>query len=128
MCTIEGLEIVRQICLISELNNKFEDNVDDLVVVLSGPSSTVVRSAKIMAHHTCKHAKLGGAGAWLIFGGEKIIFSMLYTHDECLQMMCIVLRARVMILVRSRLHVVTSITWDSHEIRTSECILRHGSL
>ena len=59
---------------------------------------------------------------------QKIIFAMLYTHDECLQVMCIVSLARVMISVRSRLHVVTSMTWDSHEIRTCECILRHGSL
>ena len=71
MCTIKGLEIVHQICVLSELNNKFENNVDDLVVVLSGPSSTVVQSAKIIAPYTCKHAKLSGAGAWLIFGGGE---------------------------------------------------------
>ena len=110
--------------------NKFEDNVDALVVVVSGPSSTVVmQPAKIFAHVTyAQHAKLSVAGAWLIFGGVKILFAMLYTHDECLQVMCIVSRTRVMTLVRSRLYVVTSITWDSHKIRTCEHILRHCSL
>ena len=39
---------------------------------------------------------------------------MLYTHDKCLQVMCIVLRARVMTMIKSRPYVITSMTRDSH--------------
>ena len=55
------------------LPNKFENNVGDLVVVVSGPSSTVVmQPGKIFAHVTiAQHAKLSVAGAWLIFGGGE---------------------------------------------------------
>ena len=73
MCTVEGLKIVRQICLPSELNNKFEDNVDDLVVVVSGPSSTVGTQPVNILHtshmHTCK-AECRGSLAHL-WGGRK---------------------------------------------------------
>ena len=54
------------------LTNKFENNVDDLVVVDSGPSSTVVATRKDFTHVTiATHAKLSVAGAWLIFGGGE---------------------------------------------------------
>ena len=60
------------------LTNKFEDNINDLVVVVS--SMVGMQPTKIFAHVTiAQHAKLSVAGAWLIFGGgEKNICHVVY--------------------------------------------------
>ena len=54
------------------MTNKFEDNVDDLVVVFSGPSSMVVIPAKIYApsQWLTYKAKWRGSLAHL-WGGRK---------------------------------------------------------
>ena len=85
--------------------------------------------SKIIAHITIAQcAKLSVTGAWLIFrGGENNICQVVYAC-ECFQVMYIDSCARVRTLVRSRLYVGTSMTTDSHMIRTCECILRQRSL
>ena len=53
---------------------------------------------------------------------------MLNTRVECLKVMYINLCARVRVLVRSRDYVDTSMTTESHMIRTCESTLRQRSL
>ena len=129
MCTIEGLEIVQPNLLCNVYDQIWEHRwrcggCDFRPLVYGWHLFVKILHTSHM--HTCK-AQCCGSLAHL-WGGEKIIFAMLHTHDECLQAMHIDSRARVMTLVRSRLYVVTSMTRDSHKIRTCECILRHDSL